>query len=76
MNLMSQQDMILFKDYDHIVSQQVDYKSNMYVSSQQNFVDLMIQHKTKEIYSVDNARSSKEHVLSKEPSAILIRLLS
>jgi hypothetical protein len=75
MNIMSQQDMILLRDYDHIISQPVDYKSNMSITSKQNFVNLMIQHKTKGIYSVDNVRSLKEHVLSKEPSAIFIRLL-
>jgi hypothetical protein len=67
--------MILLRDYDHTISQPVDYKSNMSITSKQNFVNLMIQHKTKEIYSVNNVRSSKERVLSKEPSAIFIRLL-
>jgi hypothetical protein len=32
MNLMSEQDMILFKDYDHIVSQLVNYKLDMFVT--------------------------------------------
>ncbi len=31
-NLMSQQYMILFKDYDHTVSQPVNYKLDMYVT--------------------------------------------
>ncbi len=35
-NLMNQQAMILLKDYDHIVSQLVDYKSDMSVILEQN----------------------------------------
>ncbi len=47
----------------------------MFVTSKQNFVDLMIQRRTKEIYSVDNTRSLKLEVLSKEPSALSTKLL-
>jgi hypothetical protein len=59
MNIISQQDMILLRYYDHTISQLVDYKSNMFITLKQNFVDIMIQHMTKEIYNVDNVKSSK-----------------
>lgn len=35
-NLMNQQAMILIKNYDHIVSQPIDYKLDMYVILKQN----------------------------------------
>jgi len=63
MNLMNQQVMILLKNRDYIVSQAIDYRLDMYVTSKQNFVHLMTQHKTKNICSVDNTRSSKLEVL-------------
>jgi hypothetical protein len=45
--------MILLRDHNYIVSQSLDYKSNMFMTSKQNFVDLMAQNGTKEICSVD-----------------------
>jgi len=58
-NLMSQQYMILFKDYDHTVSQPVNYKLDMYVTlEKKNYVHMMIQHMTKKNCSVDNVRLS------------------
>jgi len=47
--------MILFKDYDHTVSQPVNYKLDMYLRF---YVDMMIQHMTKKNCSVDNVRLS------------------
>ncbi len=70
MNMMSQQAMILFRNCDYIVSQLVDCRLDMSITSKQNFVDLMIQHMTKKIFNVYNTRSSKLEVLSEKPSAI------
>jgi hypothetical protein len=41
MNPMNQQAMILLRNHDYIVSQPIDYRLNMFVTSEQNFVDLM-----------------------------------
>ncbi len=57
-NLMSQQVMILFRNHCYTILQLVDYRLDFSVTLEQNFVDLMIQHKTKEIYNVNNTRSS------------------
>jgi len=67
---MNQIGMILLKDHDYKISQPIDYKLDMFVTLEQNFVDLMVQHMTKEICSVDNIKSSKLEVLLKELSAI------
>jgi hypothetical protein len=75
MNMMNQQDMIVLKDYNHIVLQPVDYKLDMSIASKQNFVDLTTQHKIEEICNVDNIRSLEEFVLLEKPSAIPIELL-
>jgi hypothetical protein len=74
-NIMSQHVMILFKNHDYIVSQPIDCRLNMFVTSKQNFVDLMTQCRIEEIYIVDNTRSLKLEVLSKKPSAISTKLL-
>jgi hypothetical protein len=55
---MSQHVMKIFRDHDYIVSQSLDYRSDKFVTLEQNFVDLMIQHRTKEVCSVDNTTSS------------------
>jgi hypothetical protein len=41
---MSKQDMVSLKNHEYIVSQLIDYRLNMSITSEQNFVDLMIQH--------------------------------
>ncbi len=76
MNLMTQQIMILLKKHDYTISQPIDYTSNTFVKLEQNFIDLMTRHIIQQIYSVDNVRSLEEFVLSKEPNAISIKLLS
>jgi hypothetical protein len=73
---MIQQVMILLKNHEYKVSQPIHYRSDTSITSEQNFVDLMTQHMTEEIFSVDNDESSNQLVLSKEPSAISIDLLS
>ncbi len=55
---MSQQVMKMFTDNDYIVSETLDYGLDRFVTSKQNYVDLMTQHRTKEIYNVNNIRSS------------------
>jgi hypothetical protein len=45
-NLMSQQAMVLLKNHEYIVSQLVDYRLDMFITSKQNFVNLMTQHTT------------------------------
>jgi hypothetical protein len=57
-NLMSQQAMILFRNHGYTILQLVDYRLDFSITLEQNFVDLMIQHKTKEIYNVNNTKSS------------------
>jgi hypothetical protein len=74
-NLMSQHAMILLRNHDYIISQPINYRLNMFVTSKQNFVDLMTQRRIEEIYSVDNTRSLELEVLSKEPSALSTKLL-
>lgn len=75
-NLMTQQAMILLKKHDYTISQPIDYTSNTFVKLEQNFIDLMTQHRIQQIYSVHNVRSLEEFVLSKEPNAISVKLLS
>ncbi len=43
--MMNQQAMILLKNRDYTVSQPVDYRLDMSITSKQNSIDLMIQHK-------------------------------
>jgi hypothetical protein len=38
--------MRMFIDHDYIISHLLDYGLNRFVSLEQNFVDLMTQHKT------------------------------
>jgi len=60
---MTQQAMILLKNHDYTISQPIDYRSNMFITSEQNFVNLMIQHMIEQICTVDNVRSLEELVL-------------
>jgi hypothetical protein len=41
MNLMSKQAMVLLKNHEYIFSQPIDYRLYMFVTSKQNFVNLM-----------------------------------
>jgi hypothetical protein len=43
---MSQQAIVLLKNHEYIVSQPVDYRLDMFVTSKQNFVNLMTEHMT------------------------------
>jgi hypothetical protein len=72
---MNQQAMILLKNHDYTISQPVDYRLDMSITSKQNSIDLMIQHKAENIYNVDNTRSLELKVLLKKPSAIFAELL-
>jgi hypothetical protein len=38
--------MILLRNHDYIVSQTIDYRLDMFVTSKQKIVDLMTQHMT------------------------------
>jgi hypothetical protein len=67
--------MILLRNHDYTISQPVDYKLDMFVISNQNSVNLMIQHKIEEIYNVDNTKSSKLEMLLKKPNVISTKLL-
>jgi hypothetical protein len=49
--------MKIFTNHDYTISQSLDYGSNMIITLKWNFVDIMIQHRTKEVYNVDNTRS-------------------
>jgi hypothetical protein len=40
-NLISQHVMKIFIDHDYTFSQSLDYRSNKFITSEQNFVDLM-----------------------------------
>jgi hypothetical protein len=57
--------MILFKYHDYTISQPIHCKLDMFLTLEQNLVNLM----TKEICNVDNTKSLELKVLSKEPSA-------
>ncbi len=67
-NLMSQQVMILLRNHDYKVSQLIDHRWDLSITSKQNSIDLMTQHKIEDIYSVDNTKSSKLKVLLEEKS--------
>jgi len=74
-NLMSQQAMILLNNHHYKVSQLIDYRLDMFVTSKQNFVNVMIQHMIEQICTINNTKSSLLEVLLKEPSAIFAKLL-
>jgi hypothetical protein len=57
--------MILLKNQDYTISQPIDYRSDKFVILEQNYIDLMIQQKTKEICNVNNTKSLEIEVLSK-----------
>jgi hypothetical protein len=50
--------MILLRDHNYTLSQSLDYKSGRLMTLEQNYVDLMIQHRTKELCNVDNNMTS------------------
>ncbi len=56
-NLISQQVINKYSNHDYVDSQLLDFGVNKLMTSKQTFVDLMTQHGTKGIYSVDNTRS-------------------
>ncbi len=68
--------MILLKNQDYTISQPIDYRSNTFVASNQNSINMMIKHRTKTICSVDNTKSLEIKVSSKKLSAIFIELSS
>ncbi len=55
---MSQQVMKLFIDYDYTVSKLLDYRLDKFIILKQNSINLMTQHRTKEVYNVNNNKSS------------------
>jgi hypothetical protein len=67
--------MILLRNHDYIVSQTMDYRLDMFVTSKQTFVDLMTQHMTNFFCNVDNTKSLELEVLLEEPNAIFVELL-
>ncbi len=67
--------MILLRNHDYIVSQTMDYRLYMFVTSKQKFVDLMTQHMTNFFCNVDNTKSLELEVLLEEPNAIFVELL-
>ncbi len=74
-NLMNQHVMKIFIDHDHIISQSLVYRLNKFVTSKQNSIDLMIQHRTKEVYSVDNIMSSKFRTIIRTTQCHVHRVL-
>jgi hypothetical protein len=74
MNMMSQQAMVLLKNHEYIVSQRVDYRLHMYVTLEQNFVNLMTQHMTEIFYNANNTKSLELKVLLEKPNAIYAEL--
>jgi hypothetical protein len=50
--------MKIFSDYDYTISKSLDYRSNKFITLKQNSINVMTQHRTKEVYSVDNNESS------------------
>jgi hypothetical protein len=50
--------MKLFIDYDYTVSKLLDYRLDKFIILKQNSINLMTQHRTKEVYNVDNNKSS------------------
>jgi hypothetical protein len=55
---MSRQVMKVFTNNDCTISQLLDYGLYKYARSEQNFVNLMNQHKTEVVYNVNNTKSS------------------
>jgi hypothetical protein len=47
-----------YVDHDYIISQLLDYGVDKLVMLEQNFVNLIIQHRPKGIYNVNNTKSS------------------
>jgi hypothetical protein len=74
-NLMSQQTMILLRDHNYKISQSLNYKSDRPITSKQNFVDLMTQHRIEEFCSVKNTKSSNLELLLEQLSATSTKLL-
>jgi hypothetical protein len=63
------------KNCDYIISQSLDYGSIKFVTSEQNFADLMTQHRIEEVCSVNNIRSSDLQLSLEKPSAMSIKFL-
>ncbi len=55
---MNQQVMKVFTNSEYTLLQSLDYGLDRSIKSKQNFVNLMIQHRTQTVYSVDNTKSS------------------
>jgi hypothetical protein len=66
---MNQQVMKFFTYHNYIVSHLLDYGLNRFVSSKQNFVNMMTQHRIEEIGSVDNIKSLDLEMSLKKPNA-------
>jgi hypothetical protein len=64
-----------FTNHDYTISQSLDYGLDKFITSKQNFVDLMIQYIIEEVCSVDNTRSLDIEMSLEKPSAMSIEFL-
>jgi hypothetical protein len=67
--------MKIFTDYDHTISKSLDYRLDKFITLKQNSINMMIQHKTKEVYNVNNNKSSYLTLSSEQPSAMSTKFL-
>jgi hypothetical protein len=67
--------MKIFTGYDYTVSKLLDYRSDKFITLEQNSINLMTQHRTKEVYNVDNNKSSHLTLSSEQPSATSTKFL-
>jgi hypothetical protein len=67
--------MKIFTNHKYIVSKSMNYRSNKFVTSKQNFVDMMIPHKTKVVCSVYYTKSSNLELSLEQPNAISTKFL-
>jgi hypothetical protein len=58
-----------YPDHDYVNLQLLEYGVDKLVTSKQNFVDMMTQHRSKGICNVDNIRPLDSRVSSKLPNA-------
>jgi hypothetical protein len=68
--------MKIFIDHDYIVSQSLDYGLDRSITLEQIFINLMIQHRVEEVYSVDNTRSLDLKLSSEKLSATSTKFLT
>jgi hypothetical protein len=65
----------MFTNYGYTISQSLDYRSDKFITSEQNSIDMMTYHGTKKICNLDNNKSSNLGLSLKQSSAPSIEFL-